>query len=93
MIVETKEKVVPVGFLNPELISLSTVISNWSYVVEYLTKAFQHYAKKKMVMFAHNHAGHWILVAVIPKWNKVLYFGSLRARGRDHSKLKDVLNE
>uniref|UniRef100_K3Y123 Ubiquitin-like protease family profile domain-containing protein n=1 Tax=Setaria italica TaxID=4555 RepID=K3Y123_SETIT len=93
MVVETKAKAVAVGFLDPELMSLSTITSNKSYVVEYVTKAFQHYAKKKMVIFAHNTGGHWISVVVIPKCSKAFYIDSLRGRGRDHSKLKDVLNE
>lgn len=62
---------------------------SWSiYMVEYLTKTFQDKAEKKIVMFAHNHVGHWISVVVIPKCNKVLYFDLLRT-----SKFNDVLNE
>lgn len=56
MIVEIKTKVVPVGFLHPELMSSSLMISKKSYVVEYLTKALYEHAHKKMVMFVHNNA-------------------------------------
>jgi Ulp1 family protease len=60
--------------------------------VGYVTRALQKYAKKKIVMFVHNPIGHWILVVIIPKWKKVLYFDSLRST-RDHSVLKEVLSE
>ncbi|CAL5089802.1 unnamed protein product [Urochloa decumbens] len=93
MISETKAKTVPVGFLDPELMSLSTITSDRSYVVNYVAKAMQKYVKKKLIMFAHNTIGHWVLVVVIPKWKKVLYFDSLRSQGRDHKQLKEVLNE
>ena len=44
-------------------------------------------------MFAHNTGGHWILVVIIPKWNKALYFDSQRSKARDYSVLKEVINE
>lgn len=81
------------GFLDPELMSLSTITSDRSYVVNYVAKAMQKYVKKKLIMFAHNTIGHWVLVVVIPKWKKVLYFDSLRSQARDHKQLKEVLNE
>jgi hypothetical protein len=58
MIVETKAKSMPVGFLDPELMSLATISSDRSYVAGYVTKALQKYAKKKPIMFAHNTNGH-----------------------------------
>ncbi|CAL5006642.1 unnamed protein product [Urochloa decumbens] len=93
MISETKARTVPVGFLDPELMSLSTITSDISYVVNYVAKAMQKYVKKKLIMFAHNTMGHWVLVVVISKWKKVLYFDSLRSQARDHKQLKEVLNE
>jgi hypothetical protein len=41
MIVETKAKSVPMGFLDPELISLAIINSDKSYVVGYVTKVLQ----------------------------------------------------
>ena len=67
MIKETKEKSVPLGFLDPETMSMSTMNEDRSYVVDYMTKAMQKLAWKKLVMFAHNTVGHWILVVLIPK--------------------------
>ena len=64
---ETKAKSVPVGFLDPETMSMSTVNEDRSYVVDYMTKAMQKLARKKLVMLAHNTVGHWILVVLIPK--------------------------
>jgi hypothetical protein len=46
MIIETKAKALPVGFLDSELMSLSTIQSDKSYVVDYVIKAFHHFAKK-----------------------------------------------
>lgn len=93
MVVETKAKSLPVGFLDPAVMSLSTMSSDKSYVVEYVAKAFRHYAKKDCIMFAHHLDGHWILVAVIPRWSKVLYFDSIRSRASGHSLLKEVIDE
>ena len=47
----------PVGFLDPELMSLSNITSDKSYVVDYLGKAVNHYAKKEIIMFPHNPRG------------------------------------
>ena len=83
----------PVGFLDPELLSLLDIASNKSYVVDYLRRALNHYAKKVIIMFSHNPGGHWILVVIIPKWSKVLCFDSLRSKARDHTLLKEVIDE
>ena len=48
----------PVGFLDPELMSLSNITSDKSYVVDYLGRALNHYAKKEIIMFPHNPDGH-----------------------------------
>ena len=76
MIKETKEKSVPVGFLDPQMMSLSTMNQDRSYVVDYMTKTMQKLARKKLIMFAYNKVGHWILVFFIPKSRKALYFDS-----------------
>ena len=90
---ETREKSVPVGFLDPELMSMSTMNQDTSYVVEYLGKVLQKFARKKLIMFAHNTGDHWILVVIIPKWNKALYFDSERSKARDYSVIEEVINE
>ena len=93
MIKETKAKSVPVGFLDPQMMSLSTINQDRSYVVDYVTKALQKYARKRLIMFAHNTVGHWILVVIMPKWRKALYFDSQRSKSCDHSVLKQALDE
>ena len=90
---ETREKSVPVGFLDPELMSMSTIDQERSYVVEYLRKALHKFARKKLIMFAHNTGGHRILVVIIPKWNKALYFDSERSKARGYSVIEEVINE
>ena len=92
MIKETKEKSVPVGFLDLETMSMSTMNEDRSYVVDYMTKAMQKMARKKLIMFAHNTVGHWIVV-IIPKWRKALYFDSQRSKACDHNVLKQALDE
>jgi hypothetical protein len=82
-----------VGFLDSELMSLATINLDKSYVVGYVAKVLQKYTKKKLIMFAHNTGGHWILVVIISKWKKTLYFDSQRSKPRDHSVLKVVLSE
>ena len=90
---ETREKSMPMGFLDPELMSMSTMNQDRSYVVDYMTKAMQKLARKKLIMFAHNTVGHWILVVFIPKWRKALYFDSERSKACNHSLLKQALDE
>jgi hypothetical protein len=90
--VETKAKSVSVGFLDLELTFLATISLDRSYVVVYVTKALQKYTNK-LIMFAHNTIGRWILVVIIPKWKKALYFDSQRSKASDHNVLKEVLNE
>jgi len=41
MIKEKKAKSVPVGFLDPQMMSLSTMNQDRSYVVDYVTKDLQ----------------------------------------------------
>ena len=55
---ETKVKSVPVGFLDPQMMSLSTMNQDRFYVVDYVTKALQKCARKRLIMFAHNIVGH-----------------------------------
>ncbi|TVU24829.1 hypothetical protein EJB05_27289, partial [Eragrostis curvula] len=93
MVKKTRQMDLPVGFLDPELITLSTMCVDKSYVVDYVRKALGKFAKKKCIMFAHNPGQHWVVVAIVPKWNKVLYLDSARSSPRDDSLLKDVLDE
>lgn len=93
MISETKAHGLPVGFIDPETMSLSTITCDKSYVVDYLTKALMKQFVKDCIMFAHDTGDQWILVVLIPRWGKVLYFDSMRSEKRDHSLLKDVINE
>ena len=93
MILETNAHALPVGFLDPETMSLSTITCDKSYVVDYMTKALKQLVKKDCIMFAHDTGDQWILVVLIPRCGKVLYFDSMRSEKRDHSLLKDVINE
>ncbi|TVU09943.1 hypothetical protein EJB05_43442, partial [Eragrostis curvula] len=93
MSLEGRARALPVGFLDPQIMALPTLHLDKSYVVEYVRKALHHFAKEDCIMFAHFAGDHWILVAVIPKWKKVLYFDSIMSRQRDHSLLKSVLDE
>ena len=93
MIAETKAKSVPVGFLDPEMMSVSALAFDRSFVVSHVAKIFGKFAKKKLIMFAHNSGGHWITVVIIPKFHKVLYFDSIRSKPLDLSSLKDVITE
>ncbi|TVU40529.1 hypothetical protein EJB05_13996, partial [Eragrostis curvula] len=93
MIKEARAKSFSVGFLDPEVMTLSTICDDKSYVVDYVTRAFGKYAKKKCIMFAHNPENHWILIAIVPEWHKVLFLDSYRSSPRNHAMLKDVIDE
>ncbi|TVU42240.1 hypothetical protein EJB05_08634, partial [Eragrostis curvula] len=93
MSLEARARALPVGFLDPQIMALPTLHLDKSYVVEYVRKALHHFAKEDCIMFAHFAGDHWILVVVIPKWKKVLYFDSVMSRQCDHGLLKSVLDE
>uniref|UniRef100_J3MSK9 Ubiquitin-like protease family profile domain-containing protein n=1 Tax=Oryza brachyantha TaxID=4533 RepID=J3MSK9_ORYBR len=70
MLMETKQKGLPIGFLDPEVMILSTSRVDKSYMVDYVRKAFRSFVKDEFIMFAHNPGDHWLLVVLIPKWGK-----------------------
>ena len=59
MILETKAHALPMGFLDPETMSLSTITCDKSYVVDYMTKALKQLVKKDCIMFAHDTSDQW----------------------------------
>ena len=59
----------------------------------YLEKGLRKHAKKDYVMFAHNCGVHWIVVIIIPKWQKVMYLDSNRGKKSDLSPLKSMIDE
>lgn len=58
MIVEAKAKSMPVAILDLELMTLTNINSNRSFVVDLVTRALEKNARKKLMMFAHNTIGH-----------------------------------
>ena len=83
----------PVGFLDPQMLSSSTINKDRSYVVDYVTNALLKYAMMKLIRFAHDIIDHWILVVIIPMLRKALYIDSERSNVHDHNMLKEALNE
>jgi amino-acid N-acetyltransferase len=84
---------VPVGLIDPDLLSVKTMNTDRRYSVGYLEYCLRKYAKKNYVMFAHNCGGHWIAVIIVPKWQKVMYLDSNRGRKSDFSPLKYVTDK
>ena len=66
MLIEAKEKALLVGFLDPQLLSVTAMEFDRSSMVDYVTKGLRIFGKKEYIMFGHNIGGHWILVVIIP---------------------------
>ncbi|KAL6654638.1 hypothetical protein ACP70R_008103 [Stipagrostis hirtigluma subsp. patula] len=96
MILETKKKSQPVGFLDPQVLSLSSIEDQRDYAKSYVARQLSHYAANKdyeYVMVPYNHAEHWILVLICLKRNLVLYLDSAISENRDFSILTGLLDE
>ena len=65
--VEARAKDVPVGISDPDPLSIKTMNPDRGYSVDYLEYCLRKYVKKKLVMFAHNCGGHWIVVIIVQK--------------------------
>ena len=48
----------PVGIIDPDIVSIKTMNTDRGYSMDYLEYCLRKYAKKKFVMFAHNYGGH-----------------------------------
>ena len=79
LVVEARTKQAPVGFLDPESLNSTMITHSRSFCVDYMIRAYQLYAKKRMIMFVHNTGGHWIAVVILLRHTRVLYFDSLRS--------------
>ena len=75
----------PIGIIDPDLVSIKTMNTDISYSVGYLDYFLRKYAKKNFVMFVHNCGGHWIAVIIVRKWQKVIYLDSNRSKKLDLS--------
>ncbi|XP_021309182.1 uncharacterized protein LOC110432717 [Sorghum bicolor] len=93
LFVEAKAKDIPVGFLDPQLMSLDSIKFDRAAVLQYVQKAFTKYTGKDFIMFAYNSGGHWVVLIVIQKWNKVIYLDSNKSGNHDFSMLKLLIDE
>jgi amino-acid N-acetyltransferase len=84
---------VPIGLIDPDLVSIKTMSADRDYSVRYLEYCLRKHAKKNFVMFAYNCGGHYIAIVIVPKWQKVLYLDSNRGRASDLSLLKSMIDE
>ena len=95
MVQKVKDDGLSVGIMDPPMFLKSNMRSNESSIMEYVKSVLNHYAKEpdSLITFPHNTGDHWLLVVIIPKWNKVLYLDSDRSKQWDHTLLKTVINQ
>lgn len=81
------------GILDPGMMSLTYMQTARQEAVDYLASAIARFVRRDYIMFMHNLGGQWVLVVIIPKWNKVMYFDSQRSQLRNYNLLKGVIDE
>ena len=82
-----------VGIIDPDPVSIKTINTNRGYSVDYLEYCLRKYVKKKLVMFAHNCGGHWIVVIIARMWQKVIYLDSNRGKKSDLTLIKSTIDQ
>ncbi|WVZ94530.1 hypothetical protein U9M48_040411 [Paspalum notatum var. saurae] len=86
MVQKINKQQIPVGILDHEMMSIVVMRTEKQASVDYLVKALYRYAtRKEYITFFHQTGNHWVLVVIIPKWNKVLYLDSLRSQLHDNN--------
>jgi amino-acid N-acetyltransferase len=97
LLVEAKSKNMPVGFLDPQVMSLDSINFDRKAVLQYVQKAFTKYSSKDFIMFAYNSGGsagcHWIVVIIVQRWNKVIYLDPNKSVNQDFSVLRLLIDE
>ena len=93
MAIEVRQKKEHVAFLDPECFSESNIQNNRDFFVSYTKRAYQSYAKKRVIISCYNTGEHWIAVAIFPKQKTVLYLDSYRILGTNFSELVLAIDE
>ncbi|KAJ1273962.1 hypothetical protein BS78_05G026300 [Paspalum vaginatum] len=93
MVQKINKQQIPVAILDPEMMSIVVMETEKKASVDYLAKALAWYSRKEYITFFHDNGNHWVLVVIIPKWNKVLYLDSLISQLHDFNLLKGVINK
>ena len=92
MLTEARSSKSPIGFLDPRLVAIDTINEDASFVENYITKALLAHHDKEFVLMPYNEHFHWILIVIIPKWNKAIYLDSLSKNKSKYTAIAEILD-
>ena len=89
------------AYLDPQMMSKSLILSDRLAVNRYLVRAMRHYSDKEYLMISYNPGGHWLLINISTKYDRVWYFDSNKPRDpdtgerltRDYSDVMSIIDE
>ena len=73
------------AYLDPQMMSRTLILSDGQGVIRYLVRAMRQYSDKEYLMIPYNPGGHWLLINISTKHDRVWYFESNKPRDPDTS--------
>ena len=92
MLTEARSSKSPIGFLDPRLVAIDTINEDASFIESYITSTLLAHCDKEFVLMPYNEHFHWILIVLIPKWNKAIYVDSLSKKKSKYTAIAEILD-
>ena len=92
MLIKARSSNLPVGFLDPLMVAKDTIDQDTPLVERYIAAGLLGCVKKEYVLMPFLQNFHWILIVIVPKWNKVYYLDSLSKNKMDFTVVSQVID-